>query len=107
MTTRGTSRAAADSFNSQPVLRETKRVAPARFCIFHGSSYLLVVPVPSFILRDRWPAHMTESPSIAEDVPGRQFACHYASGLDLPGIGQLAAVGAAQCPDEVLPEGSN
>jgi peptide/nickel transport system ATP-binding protein len=37
---------------------------------------------------------VTEVPSIAEDLPGRQVACHYASALDLPGIGLPLAAGA-------------
>jgi peptide/nickel transport system ATP-binding protein len=47
---------------------------------------------------------VTEVPSIAEDMRGRQVACHYASELDLPGISQA---GAARRADEVLPGGNN
>jgi hypothetical protein len=49
----------------------------------------------------------TEVPSIAEDMTGRQVACHYASELDLLGIGQPAAAGAARRSDDVLRRGNN
>jgi peptide/nickel transport system ATP-binding protein len=49
----------------------------------------------------------TEAPRIAEAMPDRQVACHYAAALDLPGIGQPVAAAVPRRADEVLPEGSN
>ena len=50
---------------------------------------------------------VTESPSIAEDLPGRLVACHHAARLDLPGIGKDAAANAPRHADQALPEGNN
>jgi hypothetical protein len=49
----------------------------------------------------------SEAPSIAEDMHGRQVACHYAARVDLPGIGQPTTASTSRRPDKFLPEGNN
>ncbi|HME25729.1 MAG TPA: ABC transporter ATP-binding protein [Acetobacteraceae bacterium] len=50
---------------------------------------------------------VSEVPSMTEELPGRQVACHHAARLALPGIGAPAVPMPARLADIVLPKGSN